>query len=76
MIPAPANPPAYAFPVRALRRWATEQLVLRAEPEGGVQAEFRLNSERLLLLHPTLGAWQAPLGATQAARLRALADAW
>jgi outer membrane biosynthesis protein TonB len=63
-------------------RW---QRASDAEPEGAplqlldgtrVQAEFRLNDQRLLLLHPTLGVWQAPLAEADAARLRALADGW
>lgn len=33
---------AYAFPLRALRRWATENLSLVRAADGSVAAEFRL----------------------------------
>lgn len=38
MNPAPT---AYAFPSRALQRWAREQLTLTPQPDGGLTAEFR-----------------------------------
>jgi hypothetical protein len=39
--PSPAVSP-YAFPVRALRRWAGENLTLTPRPDGGLEALFRL----------------------------------
>lgn len=43
---APASPaastPAYAFPLRALRRWRDQHLTLRPGDDGGVRATFRL----------------------------------
>ncbi|MBE7539476.1 MAG: hypothetical protein HS122_13825 [Opitutaceae bacterium] len=34
--------PAYAFPLRALRRWAAENLTLIRAGDGSIAAEFRL----------------------------------
>lgn len=40
-VPAP-SPQAYAFPLRALRRWRAEHLRLTPEVDGGWRALFRL----------------------------------
>ncbi len=39
---ATTEPPGYAFPRRALRRWQAEQLTLSTTPDGGHTALFRL----------------------------------
>lgn len=36
-------PAAYAFPLRALRRWSAERLSLAHEADGGVQAQFNFD---------------------------------
>lgn len=38
---APDSGPVYVFPVRALRRWSTENLTLETAPAGGLVAHFR-----------------------------------